>query len=73
MEFLAYVKGIKADVAKKEVTISFTVTMDEESMATAEELAHFVGGDAGAVELKVMPYQRSFLSKTEVKITKPNQ
>lgn len=63
MEFLSYVKGIKADVAKKEMTLTFTVHMDEQSLATAEELAQYVGEDAGAVELRIMPYQRSFLTK----------
>ncbi len=63
MEFLAYVKGVKADIGKKELTLTFTVHMDEESMASAEELAIFSGEDAGAVELRVMPYQRSFLTK----------
>lgn len=69
MEFLAYAKSVKADVGKHELTISFTVHMDEESMATAEELSHFTGEDAGAVELKVLPYQRSFLNNTTVTMT----
>lgn len=68
MNFLAYAKSVKADLAKKELTLTFTVHMDEESNATAEELAQFTGEDAGAVELRVMPYQRSFLTQ-EVTLT----
>lgn len=71
MEFRAYAKSVKADVGKHELTLTFTVALDEESLATATELAQFTGEDGGAVELKVLPYQRSFLSKAEVTLTHP--
>lgn len=68
MEFRAYVNGIKADVAKKELTLTFKLTLDEESLSTAEELAQYTGEDAGAVELTVRPFQSSFLNR-EVMMT----
>ena len=68
-QFRAYLKGIKADIAKKELTITFTVSLDEESLSNAEELAPYADSDAGAVELNVLPYQRSFLKKTTVELT----
>jgi hypothetical protein len=52
------------------LTLTFTVRLDEESLATAEELAIFAGEDAGAVELRVMSYQRSFLTKDVTLTTK---
>jgi hypothetical protein len=70
MEFRAHVKSVKADLAKHELTLSFTVYMDEESLETAGELSQFTGEDAGPVELKVMPYQRTFLNKDGLLVKK---
>jgi hypothetical protein len=70
MKFRAFVKAIKADVAKHELTISFRVSLDDETMADAEELAQYVDPDAGAVELEVLPYQRSFVKKL-TELTRP--
>jgi hypothetical protein len=69
MEFRAYTKSVKADFAKREITLTFTVSMDEENMETATELAPYASEDGGAVELKILPYQRSFLNKAEVVLT----
>jgi hypothetical protein len=67
MEFKAFVNGVKADVAKRELTLTFKVSLDEESLATAEELARFTGEGASAVELKIKPMQSSFLNVTLTK------
>lgn len=69
MNFRAYTKSIKADFAKREITLTFTVTMDDENMETATELAPYASEDAGAVELNVKPYQRSFLNNSAVTLT----
>lgn len=65
MQFRAYAKSVKADVAKKEFTISFTVALDEQSLATAQELAGYTSLEAGPVDLKITPYQRSFKANHE--------
>lgn len=57
MQFIAQVKAVKADLAKKQITMSFTVDMTEEDAATADELAFYVDKDAGDVELTVLPRQ----------------
>jgi hypothetical protein len=57
LEFIAKAKSVKADIAKKEITISFVADMNDENMAIADELAFFVDKDAGDVELKVLPRQ----------------
>ena len=57
MEFTAHVKGVKADVAKKEITISFVMDMSDANMEEAQELATYTEKDAGAVVIKVLPYQ----------------
>ena len=70
MQFRAYTKSVKADFAKREITLTFTVTMDEENVETATELAPFTSEDAGPVDLTVKPFQTSFLNRvSEVTLT----
>ena len=64
MEFRAYAKSVKADFSKREITMTFTVSMDEENMETATELAQYTTEDAGAVKLNVAPFQMSFRNVT---------
>lgn len=71
MKFRAYTKSIKADFAKREITLTFTVAMDDENMETAAELAPYASEDAGAVDLNIAPYQSTFLKKSEVVMTHP--
>lgn len=56
MQFKAWVKSIKHDVAKGEITLTFT--LPRESLDTVETLAPYTVEDAGAVELTVLPHQR---------------
>lgn len=71
MEWLAYVKSVKADVGKRELTLSFTVSLDEENLAAAQELAFYANPDAGAIDLKVLPRQTSmFKNSVSVTLTK---
>jgi hypothetical protein len=63
MEFRAYAKAVKADFSKREITLTFTVSMDEETAETATELAQYTMEDAGPVDLVVSPRQLS-LAKT---------
>ncbi|TRZ51170.1 hypothetical protein D4S03_05525 [bacterium] len=51
------VKSIKADIANGELTISFGMAIDDDSMETAERLAIYVGKDASKVEVRVVPQQ----------------
>jgi len=54
---IAYVKTVKADVAKREITIALVVEMDEENLALAEQVARFAVKDAGSVMLEIDPRQ----------------
>jgi hypothetical protein len=69
MQFRAYTKSVKADFAKREITLTFTVSMDEENMETATELAPYTSEDAGPVDMTILPYQRSFLNGATVTMT----
>lgn len=64
MEFRAYAKSVKADFAKREITLTFTVPMEEEEMETAAQLAGYTTEDAGAVKLEITPFQTSFMNVT---------
>ena len=57
MKLIAKAKAVKADIAKREITISFTFNMDDEELAIAEELSQYVDKDAGEVELLITPRQ----------------
>ena len=63
----AIVSSVKADLSKKEITISFK--MDIHYLEEAEELAHYVGEDKGDVELVVTPRQTQMIS-TITKVVK---
>jgi len=57
MQFnLAKVKGVKADVAKGSITLTFTVPYSD--LYDAQLLAAYVEQDAGKVELSVTPMQQ---------------
>jgi len=57
MLIIAKAKSVKADLAKKEISISFTMPMNDENTETANELSQYVGKDAGHVELSITPRQ----------------
>jgi hypothetical protein len=49
----AIVKSVKADFGKGTITLSFAISTDEQE--AAEELAFFIGKDAGDLILDIMP------------------
>jgi hypothetical protein len=51
------VKSVKADIANGELTISFGMTLNDDSLAAAEALGLYVDKDAGKVEVRVIPNQ----------------
>lgn len=51
------VKAIKADIAKKEITISFTVDMTQENLEISSRLSDYIDPEAGSVVLDVFPCQ----------------
>jgi hypothetical protein len=53
----AKVKSIKADIAKKEITVSFLVDMTQENLAISDQLSGYVDPDAGTVILDIFPRQ----------------
>lgn len=58
MEFpSATVTSVKANFATKRITIAFTLAINEDSMATADELAEYTKKDAGKVDLIITPRQ----------------
>ena len=57
MEFAAHVKSVKSDLAKKEITISLVLEMDESTMDAAMEAATYTDKDAGKVMVQILPYQ----------------
>lgn len=59
----ANVKSVTANVAKKTITVSFVMAMDEESLRKAEALAFYV--DKGQVLLVVTPRQMSMSMETK--------
>jgi len=57
MKFIGVIKSIKADISKKEISISFVVDMNEENLAEAEELSQFTGKAASDVEVDITSRQ----------------
>ena len=53
LKFNVWVKGIKADVAKKELTFTFTAKLSPESLQRAQSLGIFVNSEAPSVVLNV--------------------
>jgi len=54
----AQVKSVTANVAKKTISFTMTMAMDDESLANAEALAQYV--DKGPVMVVVTPWQMQF-------------
>ena len=66
MQFKAWVKSIKHDVAKGEITLTFT--LPREHLDTVETLAPYTDEDAGPIELTVTPYQRAMFPPKDVTV-----
>jgi len=58
MKFIVKTKSLKADIAKKEITISFVADMTQENLSEADDLAFYVDKDAGDVEILITPRQQ---------------
>lgn len=71
MKFIAKTKAVKADLAKKEITISFTVDMGDEELAEAAELATYTDQDAGDVEIVITPRQYNMLTRMSARSAVP--
>ena len=58
MQFLkCKVNSVKANIATGELTIAFSMNINDGVMEAAESLALYVDKDAGKVELRVLPDQ----------------
>lgn len=64
----AKIKSVKADLAKGEITISFSVDL-EQNQEDAEELAECADKKAGSVEIEINPRQMKL--KMEIKKEDP--
>jgi hypothetical protein len=52
------VKSVKADIANGNLTIAFSMAINDANMETAEALGLYVGKkDGGEVELRIIPQQ----------------
>ncbi len=58
MEFRVFVKSVKADVAKKELTLTFVARLNGEVMDAAEALAIFAQPESPAVDMVITPLQK---------------
>ena len=58
MEFpSAQVTSVKANFATRRITIAFTLAINEDSMAAADDLAAYTDKDASTVDLNIVPRQ----------------
>lgn len=57
----ATVKGVKADIAAGNITISLSVPLED--LETAEELAHYAGKNAIAMKINITPHQPSLFAE----------
>lgn len=59
------IKGIKADIAKKEITIQLSVDFNPENIATCEDLSRYADPDAGTVAVEILPRQMALTLPAE--------
>lgn len=64
----AKVKAIKADIAKKEISVSFTVDMTQENLDISSRLSDYIDPEAGTVVLDIFPRQLNLNLSTSVEI-----
>lgn len=57
----AYIKGVKADIAKREITLSFVIDMNKTTLPIAQDLSVYADGRHGSVDLTVLPRQMPLL------------
>ena len=53
----ANMKSIKADITKKEITVSFVVDMSQDNLSVSEDLSRYVDAEAGTVVIDIQPRQ----------------
>jgi ribosomal protein L16/L10AE len=51
------VKSVKADIVAGEISIAFTLKLNDDSLEAAEALSMYVDKDQGKVEVRVIPDQ----------------
>ena len=59
MNFRAFVKSIKADIGKNELTISFTMKLDDESIEQIKALSLYP--EVPVVDVSVDPLQKTMV------------
>ncbi len=57
----AKVTSVKANFTTKRITIAFSIAINEDSLAAADELAKYIEKDAGTVGLTIVPFQPTLL------------
>jgi hypothetical protein len=67
MEFPnAHVKSVKADIAGGEITISFALKLNDDSLEAATALAAYVDREQANVEVRVIPQQDGLFPKVKI-------
>jgi hypothetical protein len=62
MEFPnARVKSVRADIGSGEITISFSLALNDDSLEAAKELAFYDDKDQGQVGVTVIPQQPALM------------
>jgi hypothetical protein len=69
----ANVKGIKADIAKGTITLSFEVDMNKDNLIMADELAPYTHKDSGYVDIEIHPHQLPLKEQGENAETEASQ
>ena len=65
MEFpLCNATSVKADIAKGEIKVTFSMALSADNMTIAEELSLYVDKNGGEMELRIIPKQINFLKTT---------
>ena len=54
------IKGVKADVVSKLITIGFTLPLNDENLAVAEELSRYADKNRGHCAVVITPAQLAF-------------
>jgi hypothetical protein len=57
----AHVRGVKADIAAGNITITIAIPLDD--IEKAEELAKYAGKDASDMKVDITPYQPALFTE----------
>jgi hypothetical protein len=62
----ATISAIKADIAKAELAVTIKVRLNQETMATAQELSNYTGEDPTRMDVDLWPHQLRLFNEAGV-------